>query len=36
MGLKTNPTDTVKKLHNPNLMEILGIGLAKWREIGWS
>jgi len=35
MGLKTNATNTVKKLHNLGLSGALGIGLGKWRGIGW-
>jgi hypothetical protein len=35
MGLEKTLRKTVKNFHNVDLGGISGIGLGKWREIGW-
>jgi hypothetical protein len=33
--IEKKPAGRVKNFHNLNLRGTLGIGLFKWREIGW-
>jgi len=35
IGLEKNLVDPVKIFHNLELGRILGIGVCRWREIGW-